>query len=403
MNIKYPALKPEIIFLIIGLTFGISIALLNPMFEVPDEPAHYLKVANLANGHIFVEKSKVFVDLYSPIPYFIPTIAVLIGKLLGLTNIVLFYIGRLVNLFFYSFIIYLAIKYTPILKWVFMLLALMPMALYEAASYSSDGFNIAISLLLIAFILKLAFDDKICRVNKNHLLFLLMLGMLLALSKEIYVLLLLLVLIIPQNKFYNRNKYVWGFIIFIFSILTALLWSLLVTGIYVPISINVNPHVQLVFILTHILSFFGIFIYTISHYLLYYLTTFVGSFGWKDIGLDTPLPPILVYIYIIFLFFIALTDKSDVNVNLNQKLFSMMVFLLNLVSIFILEYLTWNAVGNNIIEGVYGRYFIPIVPLLFLAVYNNCIPNFKQKNIAVPIFTIVMLFISVFMIYNRFY
>jgi uncharacterized membrane protein len=104
MLIKRPVLKPEMIFLIIGLIFGIVIALINPMFKVPDEPSHYLKVINLAQGHIFVEKSMVFVDLYSPIPYIIPTLSVLIGKLFGLSNIVVFYLGRLSNFVFYLFI-----------------------------------------------------------------------------------------------------------------------------------------------------------------------------------------------------------------------------------------------------------------------------------------------------------
>lgn len=392
MLIKHPALKPEIIFLIIGLIFGIAIALINPIFHVPDEPSHYLKVINLSQGHIFEEQSKIFVDLYSPVPYIIPTLTVLIGKLFGLSNIVIFYLGRLANLFFYVFVIFVAIKYTPILKWVFVLLALMPMALYQAASFSSDGFNIAISLLLIAFILKLAFDDKISKVHRNHLLFIFILGILLALSKEIYLLLLLLVLIIPNNKFKSLNyKYTWFFIIFTFSIVTALLWSLQVKGIYVPVSPEVYPQKQLMFISTHLVSFIGIFIFTLSQNAMYYITTSVGAFGWQGIGSYTTLPTVLVYIYIIFLLIIALTDNSEVNLDLNQKVLSMVVFLFCFVSIFVLEYLTWNNVGNSFIDGVYGRYFIPIAPLLFLTLYNNRIPNFKEKNILVPIFIIIIL------------
>lgn len=404
MNIKYPALKPEIFFLIIGLIFGVTIALINPMFQVPDEPTHYLKVMNLAQGHIFVEKSKVFVDMYSPIPYIVPTIAILLGKLSGLSPAIIFYLGRLANLFLYVSIIYFAIKYTPILKWVIILLALMPMALYEAASFSSDGFNIAISLLLISFILKLAFDDKIYKVNKNQLLYIFFLGALLALSKEIYILVLLLFLIIPKHKFVSKKyKYTWFSIIFLFTILIALLWTLIVNGIYVPISPQVYPQMQLIFILTHFITFTSILINTIVNNFVYYLTTFVGTFGWKDIGLDTPLSPILVYIYISFLFYIALTDKSEVNMNLKQRICSIMVFLISFVSIFVLEYLTWNNVGNNLIDGVYGRYFIPIALLLFLGVYNNRIPNFKGNKILVPCFIIIILIISVFMIYHRFY
>jgi uncharacterized membrane protein len=401
MLLRRPALKPEIIFLMFGLIFGITFALICPMFAVPDEPSHYLKVITLSKGHIFFYKSWVFIFSYSPVPYLVPTLVVLTGKLLGLSNAIIFYLGRIANLLLYVFVIFLAIKYTPILKWVFMLLALMPMALYEAASFSSDGFNIAISLLLIAFILKLAFDDKISKINKNQIVFLFILGILLALSKEIYILLLLLVLIIPRNKFNSRKlKYTKVFIIFALSISTAVLWNLLVKGLYIPISPQINPLGQLMFILTHFMSFIWILIYTISYNSLFYLTTFVGSFVWDGTNLKAPLPFVLVLIYVIVLFFVALTDKSEVNLKLNQKFLSFGVFLFGFVSIFVLEYLTWNIVGNSLIDGVYGRYFIPIAPLLFLAVYNNRIPNFKEKNIVVPIFILIMLFISVFMIYN---
>lgn len=404
MLIKLPALKPEIIFLIVALIFGITFALITPIFQVTDEPSHYLKVVNLTQGHIFTDHAKVFVVLYSPVPYIVPTLTVFIGNLLGLSTYVMFYIGRLSNLFFYIIIIFLAIKYTPVLKWVFFLLALMPMALYEAASFSSDGFNIAISFLLIAYILKLAFDEKISKINRNHFIIVFTLSVMLALSKEVYVLLLLLFLIIPKHKFINRNfKFTWFFIIFVFSMMAALLWGLVVKGMYVPINPAINPQEQISFILTHLLSFIWILMGSISHYFMFYLTSFVGSFGWIDNGLDTPLPAILVYIYILFILFIALTDKVEFELKFKQKLFSITIFLVSLLSIFILEYLTWTTVGNNLIDGVIGRYFIPIAPLLFLAVYNNLIPNFKQKNIIVPIFIIVMLLISVFMIYHRFY
>ncbi len=404
MQIKLSALKPEMIFIVIGLIFGIAFALINPPFQVPDEPTHYLKVVHLTQGQIFVEKSKVFVDLYSPVPYIIPAFTVLIGKLLGLSVSILFYLGRLANLFFYLIIIFLAIKYTPFLKYVFVLLGLMPMALYEAGSFSSDGFNIAVSFLLIAFILKLAFDDEIIKVNKKQFLIIFILGAALALSKEVYVLLMLIFLIVPKNKFESTSlKYIWFFNIFILSIVMGLLWSLLVEGTYVPISMQVSPMAQLSFIATDSISFVSIYLGSIFHNLSYYLTTFVGSFGWIDTGLDTPLPLFLVYIYVIFLFFAALTDNIKLDLKLNQKLISLSIFLLTFTSIFILEYLTWTVVGNHIIDGVYGRYFIPIAPLLFLAIYNNYKIDFRGKNILIILFIVIILLISSYMIYNRFY
>ena len=404
MLIKLPALKPEIIFIIIGLIFGIAFTLINPIFQVPDEPAHYVKVLDLTYGIVFVDHSKIFVNLYSPIPYLIPTLAMLMGKLLGLSNLVQFYMGRLANLFFYLIVIFLAIKYTPVLKWVFVLLGLMPMAIYEAASFSSDGFNIAISFLLIAFILKLALDDKIVNINHGQILIIFMLGILLALSKEVYILLLFLYLIIPKQKFDNeRIRYLCFIGIFLFSVIIALIWAILAKNIYVPISDYVSVIGQLEFILYHPISFMGVYINTILTNFTYYMITFVGSLVWTDVGIDTPLPPVLVCSFVILLFIAALTDSSDVNIELDHKLIFLLIFLTTFTSIFTMEYLMWTDVGKNVIDGVYGRYFIPIAPLLLLGVYNNRIKDFKGKNIILTVFILITLFVALFLIYNKFY
>ncbi len=70
------------------------------------------------------------------------------------------YLARFANLLLYVLIVYSAIKLTPVHKWVFFLLALMPMTLYEAASLSADSFTIAVSFLLIALFLKFSFYYK---------------------------------------------------------------------------------------------------------------------------------------------------------------------------------------------------------------------------------------------------
>lgn len=67
-------------------------------------------------------------------------------------------------------------------------------------------------------------------------------------------------------------------------------------------------------------------------------------------------------------------------------------------------YIAWNVVGSNIIEGVYGRYFIPIAPLFFLLFYNNKFKfNSDKMGIVIILFSVSILSISLFMIIKRFY
>lgn len=402
MNIN---LKPEILFVILSIIFGIIFLLITPQFQVADETSHYSKSLELSQGNIYFGKSNVFIYFYSPIPYMLPASALSLGSSLGLSNNTIFYMGRLLNLIFFICITFLAIKITPILKWTFLLLGLMPMSLYEAASYSSDAFNIAIALFLTAFIFKLAFDENKITINQKDMIIIFLLGLLLALSKQIYVLILFLFLIIPSSKFESRKSMFINFFTILFScILVIIGWNLLIQGMYTPISPQVSVSGQISFILTHPITFLVTYLNTIIQNSLYYIITFVGTFGWIDNGLDTPLPTILVIAYIIVLILASLLDNSEVKVNLNQKLISFFTFLFIFTSIFTLEYVMWTVVGNDKINGVFGRYFIPIAPLFFLVFYNNKFKqNIKGKNFAITIFIIVILLISTFMVFKRFY
>lgn len=417
MNERIKYIKPEIALLVIGLFFGIAFLLSSPLLMIPDEPTHFLKSVALSNGHIILEKSNIFVDLYSPIPYIAPASAIFIGKLFNFSKVVLIYLGRLANLLLYIIIVYTAIRLTPVMKWVFLLLALTPMTLYEAASLSADGFTIAISFLSIALFFKLAFDDKKDEIKHKDILIIFILGSMLVLSKPIYVLLLLLFFIIPVYKFENKKMMYLNFLRILLPIIIIFMgWNLMVMGVYVPVSVHVSPINQILFILSNPIAFISSFLNTIVQNFQYYLITFIGTFGWVDTGLDTSLPNILVYTYLIILILVSLLDKSDLSIKLNmldkdnlkiklnQKVISLITLSIIFISIFTLEYILWTVVGKSTIDGVYGRYFIPIAPLFFVLLYNKKTKyNLKGKNWAIIIFALIVLTISLFLIVKRFH
>jgi uncharacterized membrane protein len=451
-------IKPEKVFLIIGLVFGIAFIFITPPFQVPDEASHYYKSLYLSDGHFIPEQNgyfsgviipenafqlsskfikvgantennikpsnltsliddplnnndKIFCCMsslliinYSPIPYLASTFFIIIGKLLNCSPIVLMYLGRLANLLLYICIVFYAIKNTPIQKWVFLLLALMPMTLYEAASLSADSFTIAISILTIAIFFKIAFDPRKKIVNNMDISILLILAMLIGLSKQIYLLFLLLFFLIPSHKFKTKKNRIKSFIfIFLPVILITYLWSLFSSGFYVPIS-GISILGQISFILSNPILFLQIFLNSLVNYYIWYLVSFVGYFGW----LSTPLPVTLVYLYIIFLILASLMDEQkdtlNIMVTLKQKFISLAIFIITLISIYVLEYITWTSVGNNIIEGVQGRYFIPIAPLFLFLFYNNKIKvNRKEFYWVCIMFLVITLSISLEIIIERFY
>lgn len=418
---KFRDINPQTAFLIIGLIYGLGFLLATPAFQVPDEYEHFYRALYVSEGHIVPEKlgnisgvyvpesvkttsntvneewhsfimdrknktdlaplldlpfnsknmvfediSRIAVITYSPVPYLISAFAIDIGKLFNLSPLVLLYIGRLANLLAWIFLTYLAIRITPVHKWVFLMLALIPMTLFEAASLSADSFLLGLSFLIIAIFFKFAFDGDKKKISIKDIYILFILLLLIALAKSNYFLLLFLIFLIPKEKFGNRKNIflVTGFLFLAIGAVVGI-WYLLTKGLYVPIVPQVSISGQLTYILGDPFRFPYVLINTFIERGLSYQLLFVGNF-WLDI----PLPMWWLGTYLITIIPVALLDKNKMNITRNQKLISAVIFIVNFIAACALVYITWTSVGQNIIDGIQGRYFIPILPLLFLLLYR---------------------------------
>ncbi|AEG17344.1 DUF2142 domain-containing protein [Methanobacterium paludis] len=447
-------IKPEKAFIIIGIIYGLAFLLVTPPFQGFDEATHFYRAADVSEAHFmpqksfdkagvnissdiyFVEykftpsdvnknkigindivsnlykplndKNRVFVDIsivsivtYSPVPYLSPALGIAIGRSLGLSPLLLLYIGRFMDLLLWLVLVYFAIKITPVHKWLFLMVGLMPSVLFQGVSLSADSFTISIAFLVIALFLKFAFDDKKELITKKELIIIFTLILMLGLSKPFYFLLILLFFIIPAKKFGNNKKRFIIFISFFLSILAIIgFWYLQTRGLYMPADHSISTKNQLIFILTNPVTFIFIFLKTLFSNGTNYMTEFIGRLGWYVV-----LPNLLVSAYLVGLIFTALLDKNEIKINLNQKIIFFMVLFTISLSIFVIEYLTWTPVGKLSIDGVLGRYFIPIAPLFFLLFYNKKIGYDTKKglNVFVVFFIVVSLSIALFEIIKKFY
>jgi uncharacterized membrane protein len=447
--------KPEYIFLILALIFGIAFLFITPPFQVPDEGSHFYKAFYVSEGHLtpgqndqFFPQSlqysvlsfnylhgagnkqnmsntfallnlplnyndKEYLDIsnvviYPPVSYLAASLVMGVEKYFGVSPLILMYSGRLINLLVWIVLIFFAIRITPIHKWVFLLLALMPMTLFVAASLSADSFTIGLSFLAIAMFLKLAFVSE--KIDIKDILLMFIIIFTLSLSKQGYAILILLFFIIPKSKFKDNKFRITSFaLIGTFTLLFTGLWNYLFKESYMA-SASLSASDQISFILSNPLNF----PYVLSNTLLIefknYMVMFVGDFGW----LDTPLPAVVVGAYLLILIIVALMDKTEVKINLNQKSIFLVIFSLISILIFAFEYITWTAVGLNHIKGIQGRYFIPIAPLLLLLFYNN-IPSLnireriikfelnKKTDMMIVLFITVILVITVIKLILRYY
>ena len=168
-----------------------------------------------------------FAAPYSPHVYFPQALGLLVGRKLGLGPLALLYLGTLCTLVFCICLFYWSIKKTPVLKWVFCLLAATPMNLSLAASCSQDAVVNGLAFLFTASVIDLALSpDK--KLTAGSVLFPAIVGALLAPAKGgAYAPMLAFFLFIPVRKAGSLPRYL-GLVAFaaIPALVTLASWTI---------------------------------------------------------------------------------------------------------------------------------------------------------------------------------
>ena len=445
-------LKPENAFLCIAVTFGILLVFITPPFQTPDEPAHFYRAFQISEFKIMpqkqenkvggelpvslkntVEKSmgsvtfyperkvsipeillalniqlnshkREFLEFsntarYSPVAYIPQTLGIILGKLFNSSPVFLMYLGRLFNMVFWVFFVYFAIKLTPVSKWLFFLLALTPMSMFISASLSADVLTNGTAFLLISLILKYSLDDN-AGLDKSNLLSIFLLSVVLSLTKQIYFLIPFMFLIIPVKKIGSKTKYFAIFFSLIFvSLFAVSIWFLAIKDIIVPLKSDISTIQQATYVFNNPMKFLEISIKTLSS--KKFISHFIGQLGW----LDTEMSWFFLLPYFFMLIFTALTDNTgDKILTSKHKMIMAAALFASIILICLSQYLTWTPVGRTRIQGIQGRYFIPLSPMIFLLLYNKKIEfNFNLKNFAIVCFSFFSLIYTLIILMKRFY
>lgn len=428
----------ENIFLIFALFFGLIYALITPPFQSVDEGNHFLRSCAISKGQFIsakheqsvgsilpkslseliqtyssleknitsktsfkeIKKSfsiknndKIFTTypntaLYSPIPYIAQTTGIIAGRIFNAPPLLLLYIARIFNLILYCILGYYAIKSTPYLKLAIFLILLCPMNISLAASCSTDAALIGAGILFFAKILQYTFEKEKLSV-KNYILLCALL-IITALTKHNFYL-FPLVFLIPKEKFGGKYLAKAGLIILI-PLTLCLLWSYLISGLYVPLNPDADMYKQIDFIIHNPLKYIIILVIsTIVKIFRLYITS-IGVLGWQDTRLDN-----LTYIIYPILIWLSLIYSGAKNFIL-QKWQKYLIFLTVIFSYIIITtylYLAWTKVGGNIIQGLNGKYYTLLLCPLFTLITApppKKLQHFKiyaQKLILISVFLIL--------------
>ena len=401
------------------LIFGLIIAFTSPIFVVPDEVEHFARSDLTSEGVLFPQytpnqgyyMNNYFWDmLYNAgltifnanlthwdiwdaqaffesafsqnlfYGYIAQAIGILLAKILDLSVIWTLWLGRVFNLIFYSLIVYVSIRNIPKFKYELLFLACLPLAIFQAASMSVDGFIFAMAILNFSYFIRLYYSKK--EFDPKDLAIFFISGLSIGLLKMPYIFILLLIFLLPKNKFKSKNYCLMLNLISLLLIGIAMIYSykyaspeLLKSGrALIMAQNNVSVSGQINYMLNNplnatltLIKSVGGSIYTIFIYeLKLYSEKYVNGY-------------ILFNLLILIIFFIV-SLLSPSKFKKKERLYMFFVFMLIYVSIFLIQFLSWSPVGGNEILGIQARYFVPILPLIPLIIGKGYCKKIKDYN-----------------------
>ena len=193
------------IYLVIGFLMGLCYMFMIPIHYTPDESVHYFKAYQMSNvllgvkdpnhkqismryddaifpykgtyddmGEYDVYYTSVFTDLHvddehivmtkeepyvtQSYPYFLSALAITLGRLLHISTVWTFFMGRFVNLLFFVAFYAYAIKKIPVAKLGLFCMGLLAIVSQQSFSFAQDYMIMSLSMVILALTLHFWYD-----------------------------------------------------------------------------------------------------------------------------------------------------------------------------------------------------------------------------------------------------
>jgi uncharacterized membrane protein len=304
-------------------------------------------------------------SVYSPALLFPQAISMrYLGHQANLPALTVFYLCRLAGLLSYVILVWLAMRLIPFGKWILLILAASPMALFQATTISTDAISNGIGFLFIGGCLRAAQFKEIGWRECGNLIFLIFLLFLAKLN--LIPLVLLPFLLIPASKFTRMGIYAFlhatTVILFVVEVAG---WNMLTSTRLDPLLANeANLTAQLLYIAGHPLIFLQTILKDLIINGLVYFRGWINGYGYYY---WTP-PQIVSLFFLLGLGSALLSGSAPDQVNKKSHMVFIFLFVAGYLATILSLYVSFTPVGLDEILGVQGRYFIPLALLLFLSI-----------------------------------
>jgi uncharacterized membrane protein len=372
-----------------------------------DNPSDYKAFADLPWAGKSVEYNFSNTAIYSPISYVPSVVGFWVAELLGLHIGATIFLARIFDLAFFiagvAFVLWSLRAFRA--KWIIFTVALLPMTLFQASMISADAVTNTLALAIVGLVIKALLSKAL---TKPELWVLLTATLLLPVAKPSYLFIALLTLLVPARlvpvrqykKYFVPAAVVAGILLYlVWQYKTAYLSNAskdIIAGV-VPWWQQIDSAGQAKYVLHHPFSVIVTFVRTIF---LADNAYFDGLFG--KLGFDYVQVPAIAIIAS-FVSLVLAASGAEVFTRTKQRtLLIAGVLLASIAAIFGTLYLTISYVGQPTIEGVQGRYFLPVLPVfLFFIAYMSrsrlaLVKRQLYKNYSVTLASLVLfsLFVS---------
>ena len=425
--------RPGFVFVLLSFAFGSAISVVVPPLRGPDEIAHFLRIYSYTRGEllpaaevdgrkgIFIERElytqlSFFKDAgerfarnreqglrydeimkeyphpggtlhdegqttkfmpfagtegYNPVAYAPYVLAAAIGNLLRLDFPNMLLLMRVLGLITFTALVAYAIKFTPTLKWAFVLIAMLPVSVYNRSVLSADGAALTYALVITALCFSAV--QRYGPVWERSLWMTLC-----ALSKQPQIVFVLLELMMCRMTELRRWWSSLALVVVPGFILSPL-WVLAVSAEIAAWRLlegethpreHFDPLWKLAYMWEHPLHFPLAAWTALTVWGDRLWQELIGILGWQDILL----PPWTYFVLTVFLVLVPLQKLNlDGAVRARVAVITGLAVLGYVVTVYLIFFLTYTPLNVDHVRGVQGRYFVMALPMaaIFLASMTN--------------------------------
>lgn len=384
------------------LCLGLSVAIKQAPFYIPDEGAHFLRAYEVSHGHLVNTRGSVGVQIpckdyaviatqyqliawaqtktveeqrdpscwantrntagaYSFIPYIPAALTMRILDTFGDTTVE----QRLIASRAVSFVVWMTLIFVALHgllhgQLLVGCVALMPSFFWQLAAVSADGATLASCLIYVVLVLRSLQNAQPVAPSTYGMLVLV--AAMIGSSKGVYAPLCLLSFALWSHMPASRPTFKW--LLLSAPTLVCFCTFVFFTGLADPSLVylgnGANPAQQVQYVLTHPWQYLAMVFSSIGGLVN---TGFVSpTYAVPNAGRGMGIAAIAL------ISGVALTIFSRLELSKRTRTIALLVALLVCLAVCLPLYLTYNPVGHSTIHGLQSRYFLPIIPLVLIGV-----------------------------------